>query len=123
MAESNDEKRKAAGRSGSPLRFMRLKDIVDVSDDMITFVDKYQKVWEAEGKAMIALGEFLTLRSEAMRHQVDMMRMGGDYFKRYTEWVDALMSLRPDTLLQSFMRPPEREASNADADDKGEDAT
>lgn len=103
---------------------MRLRDIVDVSDDMISFVDKYQKVWEAEGKAMIALGEFLTLRSEAMRYQVDMMRMGGDYFKRYTEWVEALMSLRPDTLLQSLMRPPERDAGATTVDDdKGEDAT
>ena len=41
---------------------MRLRDLVDVSDDMIAFVERYQKVWEAEGKAMIALGEFLTLR-------------------------------------------------------------
>jgi hypothetical protein len=120
MAESDEKPRSSHG--GSPLRFMRLRDIVDVSDDLITFVDKYQKVWEAEGKAMIALGEFLTLRSEAMRYQVDMMRMGGDYFKRYTEWVEALMSLRPDTLLQAIMRPPERDSAPAD-DDKGEGAT
>jgi hypothetical protein len=121
MADPNDTRR-SSRTSGSPLRFMRLRDLVDVSDDMISFVDRYQKVWEAEGKAMIALGEFLTLRSEAMRHQVEMMRMGGDYFKRYNEWVEALMSLRPDTILQAMMRPPEREAPATD-DDKGEDAT
>lgn len=120
MAESSDARRSRT--SGSPLRFMRLRDLVDVSDDMIAFVDKYQKVWEAEGKAMIALGEFLTLRSEAMRHQVDMMRMGGDYFRRYNEWVEALMSLRPDTILQAMMRPPERDVAPTD-EDKGEAAT
>ena len=59
-------------QSRPPLRFMRLKDIVETSDEVISFVDKYQKVWDAEGKAMIALGEFLTLRSESMRYQVEM---------------------------------------------------
>jgi urease accessory protein UreF len=108
---------------------MRLRDLVDTSEDMVTFVERYQRVWETEGRAMIALGEFLTLRAESMRYQVEMMRMGNDAFKRYNEWLEALMSLRPDTIMQSFMRPPERsggapsQASDLMADDKGEDAT
>ncbi len=101
---------------------MRLKDIVETSDDVISFVDKYQKVWEAEGKAMIALGEFLTLRSESMRYQVDMMRMGNDGFRRYNEWLEAIMSLRPDNLIQALLRPPERSSPAAEAD-KHEEAT
>ncbi len=123
MAESNDR----TGRDARPpLRFMRLKDLVDTSDDVIQFVERYQKVWEAEGKAMVALGEFLTLRSESMKYQVEMMRMGNDSFRRYNDWVEALMSLRPDTLLSSILGPstrsPSRDAAAAD-DDRGEDAT
>ena len=95
---------------------MRLRDLVETSDDVISFVEKYQKVWEAEGKAMIALGEFLTLRSDSMRYQLEMMRMGNDAFRRYNDWLEALMSLRPDTLLQAFLRPPDRPAE----DTKGE---
>jgi hypothetical protein len=123
MADSND---RASRETRGPLRFMRLKDLVETSDDVISFVEKYQKVWEAEGKAMISLGEFLTLRSESMKYQVEMMRMGNDAFKRYNDWLEALMSLRPDTLLQSMLGPsPRRErASTVDVDDdKGEDAT
>jgi hypothetical protein len=86
----------------------RISDLLDASDEMIEFVDKYQKVWEAEGKAMLALGEFMSARSESMRYQVDLMRMGSGAFRRYTDWSQALLSLRPDTILQSFMRPPER---------------
>jgi hypothetical protein len=112
-----------------PLRFMRFRDLVDVSDDMISFVEKYQKVWELEGRAMVSLGEFLTLRAESMRYQVEMMRMGNDAFKRYNDWLEALMSFRPDTIMQAFMRPADRSAgappaaSNPLANDKGEDAT
>ena len=106
--------------SRPPLRFMRLRDIVETSDDVISFVEKYQKVWEAEGKAMIALGEFLTLRSESMRYQVEMMRMGNDAFRRYNDWLEAIMSLRPDTLLQALLRPPDRGGTD---DTKGEEAT
>jgi hypothetical protein len=86
----------------------RISDLLDASDEMIEFVDKYQKVWEAEGKAMLALGEFMSARGESLRYQVDLMRMGSGAFRRYTEWSQALLSLRPDTILQSFMRPPER---------------
>ena len=105
---------------------MRLRDMVEMSDDVISFVEKYQKVWETEGRAMISLGEFLTLRSESMRYQVEMMKMGNDGFRRYNEWLEALMSFRPDTIMQAFMRPSDPQASRtADpmADDKGEDAT
>jgi triphosphoribosyl-dephospho-CoA synthetase len=102
------------------MRFMRLRDLVETSDDVIAFVERYQKVWEAEGEAMIALGEFLTLRSESLRYQVEMMRMGNDAFRRYNDWVEALMSLRPDTLLQSLLRPADRPGPD---DIKGEDAT
>ena len=123
MAESNER----TGRDARPpLRFMRLRDLVDTSDDVIQFVERYQKVWEAEGKAMIALGEFLTLRSESMRYQVEMMRMGNDSFRRYNDWLDALMSLRPDTLLSSILgtspRTTDRDTTPMD-DDRGEDAT
>ena len=123
MAEPNE---RAGRETRPPLRFMRLRDLVETSDDVIQFVDRYQKVWEAEGKAMIALGEFLTLRSESMKYQLEMMRMGNDAFKRYNEWLEALMSLRPDTLLSSFLTPTSRstarDAESVD-DDRGEDAT
>lgn len=124
MAESTDP----LGREARPpFRFMRLRDLVDTSDDVIQFVERYQRVWEAEGKAMIALGEFLTLRSESMKYQVEMMRMGNDSFKRYNDWLEALMSLRPDTLLSSFFGPSTRTSAAqtaADMDaDRGEDVT
>jgi hypothetical protein len=83
---------------------------------MITFVEKYQRVWEAESKAMLALGEYLGQRSESMRFQVEMMRMGSDAFRRYNDWSQALMSLRPDTLIQSFMRQPARSDTGAQTD-------
>jgi hypothetical protein len=122
VADTNDSQQRP------PLRFMRLRDLVETSDDMVSFVEKYQKVWETEGRAMIALGEFLTLRAESMRYQVEMMRMGNDAFRRYNDWLEALMSLRPDTMLQAFMRATERPAATTSAadplaDDKGEDAT
>jgi hypothetical protein len=117
MADTNDRPQRP------PLRFMRLRDLVETSDDVISFVEKYQKVWESEGKAMIALGEFLTLRSESMRYQVEMMRMGNDAFRRYNEWLEAIWSLRPDTILQAFMRPSERSSAGATDDTQTEDAT
>lgn len=123
MAEPNDRVQRP------PLRFMRLRDMVETSDDVISFVEKYQKVWETEGRAMIALGEFLTLRGESMRYQVEMMKMGNDAFRRYNEWLEALMSFRPDTIMQAFMRPPERaggapsQAVDPTGDDMSEDPT
>lgn len=97
----------------------RISDLFDISDEMITFAEKYQKVWESEAKATVGLGEFLGGRAESLRHQVELMRMGSDAFRRYTQWSEALLSLRPDTIIQSFMRPPER----PDAQEKGTDAT
>jgi hypothetical protein len=51
-----------------------------------------------------------------MRYQVEMMRSGTDTFRRYVEWSEALLSLRPDTLIQAFMRPPQRPASAESGD-------
>ena len=47
---------------------------------MITFAEKYQKVWESEAKATLALGAFLGGRAESMRYQVELMRMGSEAF-------------------------------------------
>ncbi len=99
--------RPAGDRKPRP-RMPRMADLLEASDEMIAFVDTYQKVWEAESKAMLALGAFMAGRSDSMRHQVELMRMGSGAFRRYGEWSQALLSLRPDTLLQSFMRPPDR---------------
>ena len=100
-----------------------IRDLFDVSDEMITFVEKYQKVWEAEAKATLALGEFLGGRADSMRYQVEMMRMGSDAFRRYSDWSQALLSLRPDTLIQSFMRPPEAARTPQSDADKGDAVT
>ncbi len=96
-------------------RLPRISELVEAGDDMIAFVEKYQKVWEAESKAMIGLGEFLGARAESMRYQVELMRMGTDTFRRYLAWSEALMSFRPDTFLQSFLRPREAD-SEADGE-------
>jgi hypothetical protein len=95
-------------RRSPPRVIPRIGDLLSASDEMVAFVEKYQKVWEAESRAMLALGEFLGARAESMRLQVELMRAGTDSFRRYVEWSEALLSLRPDTLIQSFMRPPQR---------------
>ncbi len=129
MPEARERLSSRGDNAGRP-RLPRFSDLFDVSEEMITFAEKYQKVWESESKAMLALGEFLGGRSESMRYQVEMMRMGSDAFRRYSQWSEALLNLRPDTIIQSFMRPSDRggkkadaEAAAADGDDKGEDAT
>lgn len=99
------------GRRTPPRLVPRIGDLLSASDEMIAFVEKYQKVWEAESRAMLALGEFLSARAESMRLQVELMRTGTDSFRRYVEWSEALLSLRPDTLLQSFIRPPRASSS------------
>jgi len=114
MPEAQERPSSRPRRSSS--RLPRLSDLFDVSDEMIAFVEKYQKVWESEAKATLALGEFLSGRAESMRYQVEMMRMGSDAFRRYSRWSEALLSLRPDTFIQAFMRPPD-----ASDDDKGDD--
>jgi hypothetical protein len=105
MAETHER----GARARRP-RLPRISDLVEASDDLIVFVEKYQKVWESESKAMLGLGEFLGARAESMRYQVELMRMGTDTFRRYLAWSEALLSLRPDTFLQSFLRPRESDA-------------
>jgi hypothetical protein len=51
-----------------------------------------------------------------MRYQIEMMRAGSDSFRRYVAWTDNLMSFRPDRMLDAFLRPPDRPASDADVD-------
>lgn len=113
MPEARERPSSRPRRSGLP----RISDLFDISEEMITFAEKYQKVWESEAKATLGLGEFLGARAESMRYQVELMRMGSDAFRRYTQWSEALLSLRPDTIIQSFMRPPQRD----DGKDKGGD--
>lgn len=116
-----EARERPSSRSGAARpRLPRFSDLFDISEEMITFAEKYQKVWEAESKATLALGEFLGGRSESMRYQVEMMRMGSDAFRRYSQWSEALLNLRPDTLIQSFMRGPDRPASDAG---KGDEVT
>ncbi len=109
------EMREHGARPRRP-RLPRISDLVEAGDDMIAFVEKYQKVWEAESKAMLGLGEFLGARAESMRYQAELMRMGTDTFRRYLLWSESLLSLRPDTFLQSFLRPRDGDAEEADGE-------
>lgn len=89
-------------------RLPRVADLLDVTDEMIEFADKYQQVWENEAKATIALGEFLNYRAASLRHQVDLMRMGSDAFKRYSAWSEALFGVRPESFMRGLMDQVER---------------
>ena len=92
-------------------RLPRFSDLLDVTDEMIVFADTYQKVWESEGRAVLALGEFLTARSESLRHQVTLMRMGNDAFRRYSQWSEAIFGIRPETFMTGLLdrfRAPDR---------------
>ncbi len=89
-------------------RMPRVSDLLDVSEDMISFADKYQQVWENEAKATLALGEFLSARAASLRTQVDLMRMGSDAFRRYNEWSEALFGVRPDTFMRGILDQMER---------------
>jgi len=111
MAEMGER----GARSRRP-RLPRISDLVEAGDDMIAFVEKYQKVWEAESKAMLGLGEFLGARAESMRYQAELMRMGTDTFRRYLLWSESLLSLRPDTFLQSFLRPSGSDTDEAEGE-------
>jgi hypothetical protein len=119
------ERRSSRPQRQPPRLIPRVGDLLNASDEMIAFVEKYQKVWEAESRGMIALGEFLAARAESMRYQVEMMRSGTDTFRRYVEWSEALLSLRPDTFIQALMRPPERTPQRpaSDANDAAESET
>jgi hypothetical protein len=119
MPEARERPSSRSSSGGGRPRLPRFSDLFDISDEMIAFAEKYQKVWESESKATLALGEFLGGRAESMRYQVEMMRMGSDAFRRYSQWSEALLNLRPDTLIQSFMRGPERPASERPASDAG----
>jgi hypothetical protein len=105
MAETRER-----GARARRTRLPRISDLVEAGDELIAFVEKYQKVWEAESKAMLGLGEFLGARAESMRYQVELMRMGTGTFRRYLAWSEALLALRPDTFLQSFLRPDESDS-------------
>jgi len=85
-------------------RIPRLSDLADVSEELIAFVEKYQQIWECESKAMLALGEFLGARSDSMRNQVDLMRMGGDTFRRYTAWSEALLDFSPERFFPAWLQ-------------------
>jgi hypothetical protein len=89
-------------------RLPRVSDLLDVTDEMIAFADKYQQVWESEAKATLALGEFLHARSASLKAQVELMRMGNDAFRRYSAWSEALFGVRPETFMQGFMDEMER---------------
>jgi hypothetical protein len=80
-----------------------MANLLDVTEDMIAFADTYQQAWENEAKATIALGEFLNFRAQALRKQVELMRMGTDAYRRYTAWSEALFGVRPEQMLQTFI--------------------
>lgn len=93
-------------------RIPRVSDLLDVTEEMITFADKYQQVWEQEAKATLALGEFLSARSASLKTQVELMRMGNDTWRRYTQWSESIFGVRPEAFMRGLMdvvRPPDRE--------------
>ena len=99
------EERARTSRARSPLSAIpRFGDLLDVTDEMITFVEKYQEVWKQESRAMLALGEFLCARSESLRAQVELMRMGSGTARRYAAWSDALLGMRPEAIVQAWMQ-------------------
>jgi hypothetical protein len=100
--------RKRRPRVNDRARFPGLNTVFDATDDMITFVETYQKVWESESKAMHALGEFLGARSDSLRYQVELMRMGSDTFRRYSRWSETLLGLRPEAFAQAWLDTMER---------------
>ena len=98
-----------ADTTSTPKRRMpRVSDLLDVSEEMINFADKYQQVWENEAKATLALGEFLSARAASLRTQVELMRMGSDAFRRYNEWSEALFGVRPDSFMRGILDQMER---------------
>lgn len=104
MAQEGQEPRRRLPRRSLP----RVSDLLDVTDEMIAFADKYQQVWEHEAKATLALGEFLQQRSASLRAQVELMRMGNDAFRKYSAWSEALFGVRPETFMQGLMDQVER---------------
>ncbi|MEX2245963.1 MAG: hypothetical protein WEC75_04685 [Dehalococcoidia bacterium] len=84
-------------------RIPGVSQLFEATDEMIAFVETYQKVWESESKAMLAMGEFLGARSESLRNQVELMKMGGDTFRRYARWSETLLGLRPEVFTQAWL--------------------
>ena len=89
-------------------RLPRFSDMRDVTDEMINFADKYQQVWEQEAKATLSFGEFLHARSQSLKLQVELMRMGTGAFQRYSDWSESLFGLRPEMFMNNFMEQAER---------------
>ncbi|HEX5478768.1 MAG TPA: hypothetical protein VFY79_03515 [Dehalococcoidia bacterium] len=100
MPPERARKRPPRSRLGLP----RISGLIDVSDEMIAFVETYQQVWANEARAMHALGDFLAARADSLRTQVELMRMGSDAARRYGSWADALMGFRPESFLESWMQ-------------------
>ncbi len=98
-------------------RLPRVSDLLDVTDEMIAFADKYQQVWENEAKATLALGEFLSARSASLKAQVDLMKMGSESFRKYNAWSEALFGVRPESFMRGVldtmdrMRPREKDGA------------
>ena len=61
------EARERPSPRNRPRPWPRISDLFEANDEMISFVEQYQQVWDAESKAMAALAEFLHQRSESMR--------------------------------------------------------
>ena len=97
------DEEQSSGPGPSPRRLPRMSDLLDVTEDMIAFADKYQQVWEQEARATIALGEFMNARATSLRNQVDLMRMGNDSFRRYNSWSEAMFGVRPESIMRSMM--------------------
>ena len=89
-------------------RLPRVSDLREVTDEMISFADKYQQVWEQEAKATLAFGEFLHSRSQSLKLQVELMRMGTGAFRRYGDWSESLFGLRPEMFMNNFIDQAER---------------
>ncbi len=89
-------------------RLPRVSDLLDVTDEMIAFADKYQQVWENEARATLALGEFLSARSGSLKAQVDLMKMGSESFRKYNAWSEALFGVRPESFMRGLMDTMER---------------
>jgi hypothetical protein len=105
MADAADE------RPSEPPPFAGIPGVADLfeaSDEMLAFLDTYQRVWEQESRAMHALGDFLGARAESLRLQAELMRGGSEAFRRYARWSERLLGLRPESMMQAWLRFFER---------------
>jgi len=108
MTERSADEEPRAARTRVRRRLPRVSDLFDVTEDMVAFADKYQQVWEQEARATLALGEFMAARAASLRAQVDLMRMGTDAFRRYSQWSEAVFGIRPETFMQGILDQMER---------------